>query len=118
MNGLPNTIDLDPLLGKELIQLCFGAFQLILNFDCDARIAVESICIYETASGTLTEIQNYSEGASQLCKIIGAQVSLAERDPDGGLILRFANGDCLRIKNSNHEYESFQIHIEQRIYVA
>lgn len=118
MNGLPITIDLVALIGRELIQVCIGAFQFILNFDVDVRIAVESSCVYNSASGASTKIINYSEGASRLCELIGMQVASADRGGDGGLILRFTNGAKLQILNSNLEYESFQVHIKPHTYVA
>lgn len=117
MNGLPITIDLSPLIGRLLSQVCFGEFQFILNFDADVRIAVESKCVYDSPSGTF-EIENYLDESSRLCKLIGNQVISAKRDVEGGLLLRFANESGLRILNSNPEYESFQVHIKQNTYVA
>ena len=118
MNGLPVKVKFDQLLENELTQICFGTFQFILNFEGSVQIAVESICVYESASGVLDEIQNYSEGASQLCQLIGDKVLSAERDVEGGLILSFKSGAKLQIKNSNKDYESFQIHLGQQTYVA
>jgi len=118
LNGLPITIDLSPLLGKELVQVCIGAFQFILNFDADVRIAVEGTCVYCSPKDVPIEIDNYREQASLLCSLVGTQISSAERDSNGGLDLHFANGATLQILNSSHEYESFQVHVGQQFYVA
>lgn len=118
MNGLPASIDLQPLIGKEVVQICFGCFQLILNLEGNIRIAIESICVCRLATGYEFEAHNYCQEATHLCKLMAEHVSFAHRDVDGGLVLGFTNGIELQIKNSNLEYESFQIHIGQQIHVA
>ena len=42
MYGVPEKERLVGLIGKELIQICFGVHEVIFNFDQDVRITVES----------------------------------------------------------------------------
>lgn len=118
MKGLPPTLDLSPLVGAQVSQICFGAFQCIFNFDVAVRIAVESTCIYTGPSGAVTSVRSFPQAAAELCELIGISVQGAFRENSGGLLLQFMNGATLRVLNDNKEYESFQIHVSNTVYVA
>jgi hypothetical protein len=118
MNGLPLGIDLTPLFGRVVMQICFGEFQFILHFDRSVRIGVESKCVLVSACGVSKEITDYTGEASHLCELIGKEVTWAGRGECGGVNFKFSDGSSLQILNSNQEYESFQIHLEDMIFVA
>lgn len=118
MNGLPPSVDLTPIIGAEIIQICFGKFQFALNFDLEVRIVVESTCIYISSLGASEIIEDYPKAASQLCELLGLQVEGIERSIDGGVVLKMTGGKRLEILNSSRTYESFQIEIGKLLHVA
>jgi len=118
MNGLPKDINLQPLIGAELLQVCVGRFQYILKFDLDITIATECRCWFITGQGEKLVISDNVENASLVCSLINQNVTHAEIDSYGGLLLKFSNHATLHILNDTENYESFQIHIGDNIYVA
>jgi len=118
MNGLQPGIRLTSFVGEELLQLCFGAHQLQIHFANRIQVMVESECVLQGMSPDPIRIDNYSSAASSLCRLLSAKVLSASRADDGGLLLRFANGAELHVLNDTQENESFQIHLDGKIYVA
>lgn len=117
MNGLPPTVDLSSLVHATVSQVCVAAFQFIINFDVDARVAVESGCEYSGPTG-VASVTSYPQAAAQLCELIGKSVQSATRENDGGLFLLFTDGTSLRVLNDNERHESFQVHLGERVFVA
>ena len=118
MKGLRIDVDLDVMVGSVITQVCFGGFHFTLHFDKDIRLTVESDCELIMRSGVTTRIDDYRIESTRLCGLIGAQISAADRDASGGLILRFKSADVLHIMNSKVAYESFQLHVGSKVYVA
>lgn len=118
MNGIPATVDLNPLIGKIVLQICFGVLQLMVKLDDSIEIGIECECSYIDNLGVSTLILDYSAHASLICNLLGLRISSVKRTQDGGLMLRFETGVQLNLANSNREYESFQIHLPSGIYVA
>lgn len=118
MNGLPATIDLSALTGAVISQVCLSQFQCILNFESDARIAIESNCMYTSSSGRALPIVSHAAAATEICELIGTPVREARRQPDGGLLLRLTNEATLEILNDDRDHESFQVHLGKEVYVA
>lgn len=118
MQGLSPSVDLQPIVGAKVSQVCFSTFQCIFSFDIDARISVESSCVYTAPSGATATVTEYARAARELCELLDASVLSATREADGGLTLRFSDGATLRILNDNQEYESFQVHVGKSVYVA
>lgn len=118
MQGLSAAVDLAPLVGCQLTQLCFGAWNVAMIFDRGIRIVVESTIAMNTSSPAVSRIDNFREYASVLCEAIGLDVVDAVRTEEGGLAIRFASGLRWTIENSEAGYESFQLHFGDRIFVA
>lgn len=118
MQGLPEGVDLSPLAGAMVSQVCISSAQLILRMDSEAHIDVESTCTYRRSSGDAIEISSYASAAAPLCELLGDSIRSAERDRDGGMSIDFASGAVLQVLNDNREYESFQVHIPPNVYVA
>lgn len=87
MNGLPHSIDLSPLIGRQLVQLCFGAWTVALMFDGPVRIVVESKIEISDTGGLSYSSENFCQDASLLCRLIGSTVNRAVRMNDGGMQL-------------------------------
>jgi hypothetical protein len=117
MDGLDRSIDLAPLTGRQLGAIRFGVWVVALLFD-GFEIVVESNIVLTDKVGNRTLIEDYRSMATELCKLIGLEVTSAERTPSGGLTLRTSLGVEIEITNSNSEYESFQLNIGTNVYVA
>jgi len=118
MNGLPKDINLNPLIGAELLQVCVGRFQYILNFDLDISISTECRCWFITEQGEKLVISDNVENASIVCSLINHSVTYAGIDSYGGLLLKFSNHATLHILNDTENYEAFQLNIKGSLYVA
>lgn len=119
MQGLPEGVDLRPLAGAMVSQVCISSAQFILRMDSEAHIDVESTCRYRRSSGGVAiEISSYASAAASLCELLGDSIRSAGRDRDGGLSIEFASGAVLQVMNDNREYESFQVHLPPHVYVA
>jgi hypothetical protein len=118
MNGLAPTVDLNPLIGRQLTQLCFGAWNVAINFDGDIRIVVESAIVVAAGTSAPMRVESFRDSASVLCESIGQDLLDAERTVEGGLAIRFASGVQWTIENSVKEYESFQLHVGNQVFVA
>jgi hypothetical protein len=118
MNGLPTNLDLAAFLGAEVLQVCIGRHQLQIHLHERIQVAVEGGCILRGASPAAMHIEQYGEVASSLCRLIGAEVRSASRTEDGGLLLQFSNDLEFQALNDSEQFESFQIHFGDRVYVA
>lgn len=117
MKGLSEKVDLGPFVGRQLVQVCFGAWIVVLLFDGPVRIVVESSIILSNTGGSRS-IDDFRADASVLCKLIGQNVAGANRTSTGGMTLHMSSGTHVEITNSSSEHESFQIHIGNEILVA
>jgi hypothetical protein len=118
MKGLPHTVDLAPLLGATVIQVCFGENECQIYCDNRVQIVVEGQIITEDLAGKQQTIERYADEASLLCRLLGKRVTAATRTKEGGLDVKFDDGTQMRILNSNEQFESLQLHVNGRVYVA
>jgi len=61
MHGLPKNIDLDFLKEKKLEQVCISSHQIILKFDEDISISIESVIKFFSSNGEEFLIDDLSE---------------------------------------------------------
>jgi hypothetical protein len=99
MMGLSKDMDLSFLGGRELIQVGFGLHQTILRFDADTSISIE--CDYEVG-----DQHNDQLG---LISLLGNTVAKVSNPGDGSLIIEFMSGPTLVIRDSNRDFESYQV---------
>ena len=118
MNGLSLDVNLTPFIGRELVQLGLGAWSVAFVFDGPVRIVVESSIVIASADGKSNTVHDFRQGATELCSLIGLKVVGAERSSAGGMTLHLSSGARVEIENSNVGYESFQVHLGDRIVVA
>jgi len=108
MYGLPINLDLKFFNEKELLQVCIGLNDMIINFEGSIGVSITSKCVYECA-GEVLEIENYVLSANILCSLLGKKVTEAVNEDGKNLKLRF-EGDCsLNIFDDSEHYESYVI---------
>jgi len=110
MYGLDKSEDFQFLIGKELLQLCIGHYQLILNFTEQLAITVECSLRLTDNKGSTAEIRSAAPDLSKnLDCLIGSTIESVNIKSKGELILKFSHGYTLAILDSNKDTESFTI---------
>jgi hypothetical protein len=109
MNGLPEGTDLTFLLNRELIQVCVGLYQVILNFDGKVSISIEGDFIAELKGRTAKRGKKLPMSASVLLDLLGQRVEEVQGSADGTLSLKLGHAATITIFDSNREFESYQI---------
>jgi hypothetical protein len=110
MYGIDKTISFNFLIGKELLQLCIGLYQLILNFTDQLIISAECNLRLEYPDGSVIEVSCDSpELAGRLTCLLGRTIETIKTDVNGELNLVFFGGFQLSIIDSNEDEESFII---------
>ena len=108
MYGLPDNINLDFLKGKELLQVCVGFNDLILNFDENIVLSITSKCRYECSVKSM-DIDNYTSSASLICSMLGKKIIDASSKDGKHLVVKFDNECQLIIYDDSEYYESYLI---------
>jgi len=110
MYGLDRSISFQFLVGKELLQLCIGLYQLILNFTEHVVITAECIIRMTNTDGSVVELSSDKpELSKQLVCLLGSTVENVVFEDHGELTLVFSQGYKLTITDSNEDEESFTI---------
>jgi hypothetical protein len=103
-----STANISFFIGSFLTQVCFGKFDLGLNFDRPASsIMIQSSCGIQTASGALEKYD--ITDVTQLRGFLNRDVTGATWGEEGTLILEFEGGDRLMVFDDSDQYESYTI---------
>ena len=110
MYGLDKSVDFHFLVGKELLQLCIGRYQIILNFTDNVSISAECMIYYTRIDGSTIKISSDDpELSKNLACLLGSTVEDVATTRSEGLTLVFSQGYRLTIIDSNKDVESFMI---------
>lgn len=101
--------DLSFFVGKAVDQICFGSYQITLNFSEGVSVSVESRLILTTARNAVAEFAQPYSRADGLLDLLGTEVVNAQAEANGDLSLEFSNKSTLKVPNENSAYESYQI---------
>jgi hypothetical protein len=107
MKELPIERDLDFLVGSTLLQVCIGENELILRFDEEISITIESKFLVRDSNGLETAFDSSRSAAASLVKLLSDTVKNVLGQSDGTLRLWFTRGDILEIFDSSEGYESY-----------
>lgn len=111
MYGLNPDVDLSFFIGKELMQVAVGSYDVQLHFYESVSLSVQGR-IEHISEGVVTEWigdENKPLAAASLLGLLGSSVTSVQGDSDGTLTVHFTNGDLLKIFDDNEHYESYQI---------
>jgi hypothetical protein len=117
MNGLPENVNFDFFVGRELGGITFGRWQIIFLFDQEVELSVESE--FELDEGKSRK--RFSDpllAAHQLVQLIGSTVTDVGARTDGTLILTWGSGQRMTVFDSAEHYESYQVHHGKAIWVV
>lgn len=109
MYGLSATEDLSFFVGVDLLQVCVGKNEVILNFDRGVRVTVLSDLAVTNASGRSDRYDDPIEAAKALLDLLHDSVKNAQATGEGGLRIDFASGRAVEVFDTSLQYESFSI---------
>ncbi len=118
MYGLPNDIDLGFFNDRTLVQVCFGAHDVIFNFDGDVSIVVTSSIGCADASGNVHRNDDFREIAPSVLGLLNQRISSAAGDDAGTLTMRYANGATVCVYDDSKDYESYTIKNGEQVIVV
>lgn len=108
MYRLAQDADVSFMIGAELVQVCIGRNEIILNFEPDVRVTLLSEFSISQGTRTVAYAEG-SAGGSALLPLLHDVISAAASTPRGGLVLTFQSGRSLEIPDTSDQYESFLI---------
>ena len=100
--------DTDFFIGKSLMQICFGLYQLQLNFNDNIRIEVSEGAVYEDIKKTQF-LWNFSNGRLPfpINNLIEYTITKANFSEENSLTLFFNNNEKLKIISAGDNKESY-----------
>jgi hypothetical protein len=104
MYGLPEDVDLSFLVDREIVQVCVGKFQAIVNCDNDIALSIEGdFLVNGTHHGPGIE------AGAVLVRLVGRVVVSAKSVEGRHLDIGLDDGSSLTVLDSSECYESFTI---------
>ena len=112
MYGVPENLDLTNFIGKTLIQIPLGEFDIQFRFQPEGWISVEGRWELVSSDGAVVDhsMNNADRPAYQIHRLLGQEVMAFTVDAPRLFALKFANGLVLRVFDDSTQYESFSIH--------
>ena len=118
MYGLPEKTDLSFLKGKQLLQVCIGYNEVILNFDGDLSILAQTDIGHRSSQLPIAIYETSIAAAPVLVRFLHQSVANASAGPPGTLILEFSNGESLEIYDTSSHYESYKINYDGKTIIV
>jgi hypothetical protein len=109
MYRLGKDVDLSFLQGAQLLQVCVGKNELILNFDRGVRITILSDFIVKVPAGNTMPYRDPARGAPSVLPLLHDWIEAARATDEGGLHLLFRSRSEMEILDTSTQYESFWI---------
>jgi hypothetical protein len=113
MYGFPSTDELRALEGAELVQICIGRNEIILNFFPESTsILVNSIeALLDNNSTVFYNINSMN-------RLLGGRIIRTSALGTHQLEIHFTNGGTLRLIDDSDQFESVVIRTAGRVIVA
>jgi len=118
MYKLPKGVDLGLLVGKQLLQICIGSADIMLNFDDNTRITVMTAIHYERYDGRKGVSEDGGEIVAALHECLGCQIVDFSASEEGTLRLVLSSGATIEVRDDDPHHECYWIrHHESQIIV-
>ncbi len=120
MFGLEVGTDVRALSGCSLESIDVTLHQVQLRLDSlnGIRLSIECDFSITPGGGEATRYDCPRDAAQALADRLGVVVTEAGVEEPGTLTLRWADGSVLEVFDSNEHYESYQIHLGERLIVV
>jgi hypothetical protein len=113
MYGVSNDLPVDEFNGCQVLQICFGENEIIINFDGHKSILIMSKIKIENEN--IFEIENFLENSNTLNKLIGKKITDCSLI-HCGIKLSFGS-ESISIIDDSAEFESFIISVGDKKYI-
>jgi hypothetical protein len=118
MYGLSKDVDLAFLKNKQLLQICIGSSEAILNFEDYLSITVMTAIHHEIGGRPIAAYEDSAASAVALCRFLACTIVDVQANESGMLRLTFSNGETLELRDDAPQYECYVIkHHEHQIIV-
>jgi hypothetical protein len=117
MFGLNDSEDYNFLKLKRLIQICISQYQVILRFDDDISISVESAIRYKNRQGNYYTYEDNKLIGSDFISLIGNKIHSIDCENSNILKLSFDTKEVIELINDSEAYESFNIFVDGKTIV-
>jgi len=117
MYGLSSDQDLTFIVDRELVQVCVGRHDVILNLD-GASIAIQTDVTFCESPSKEVHYEEITQMIPRLLDLLSAKILRASAVPPGTLQLEWSSGVTLKVHDSSKEYESYQIRGGDRLIVV
>jgi hypothetical protein len=107
MYRLRKDVDLSFLFGAQLLQVCVGKNELMLNFDRDVRVTILSDIVVTPPRGAPVTYRDTAGGATALLPLLHDSITGATATDAGGLQLSFQTGATVELLDTSSQFESF-----------
>ena len=122
MYGLPKDFDCGRLVGKFLVQVCFGLYQVQLHFhpdqpfsnEPDLKIFITGKTLYRDSATSEVKVVDFPAAPavySELLKLLHHTTVHVFGDNEGTLTLEFDDGQILQCLDDNPAYEAYEIRL-------
>jgi|SRR5271157_865564 len=118
MYGLPENTDLSFFTGKVLRQVCTGVNEVILHFDGDISLTIQTDIGHRLGDVFAALYKLPIPATPMLVRLLHCSIIRTGIKPPGTLILEFSNGEAIEIYDACSEYESYQITYNGKIIVV
>ena len=109
MHGLPPDVDLSFFAGCQLLQVCVGENEVILNLHADISIMIASTVRVVHPGGETDTADRSTDIGPAVLILLGKEICEASGSPDGTLRLVWSDGSALEILDSWKEFESYTV---------
>ena len=118
MYGVPDKQRLIRLLGKELIQVGIGSHQVLLQFEDNISISVETEIEHDIPDERVRHYNEFWRQDTSLPRLLGAKVDDIDVIRSKRLCLKFSNDHRICVNDDSNEYEVLTIRIDDELIIV
>lgn len=114
--GVPADLDLEPLVGRSLINIVLGTYNTMFSFDDSGGVNADGRWEVRDAEGTILGGRSRGEPSEMdladvpFSLLLGATVKSTSTTPPSYFELALSNGVSLRFYDDSDDYESVTVH--------
>ena len=109
MNTLTNSGSFDFLVGKELIQVSVGVFQVILRFTDELIISIENTYYSDIGQGLIESRGDNIHDSKKLIDFLGQSISSQQTTGYQQVLITFSNQYSLKLLPNDSGQESYSV---------